>query len=156
MTLRAKGVRRTNSLVTSDAFVGLACDAFKSIVETHAVNPTNSKQPQAVPEIPTPEEGRPVIAVRSFGVTDKGKIRPTTSSSDYPQSPPGPGMADRGVPARLEGQRVKPGQSGNHALVIPPALLHGRYLITRNRAMPVNPNDSSAPEWFGLRASLTC
>jgi len=57
--------------------VGLACDALKSIVETHAVNPTNSNQPQAVPEIPTPEEGRPVIAVRSFGVTDKGKIRPT-------------------------------------------------------------------------------
>jgi hypothetical protein len=43
----------------------------------HAVNPTNSNQPQAVPEIPTLEEGRPVIAVRSFGVTDKGKIRPT-------------------------------------------------------------------------------
>src|SRR5262249_59395653 len=59
-------------------------------------------------------------------------------------------------PAQLEGKRWKPGQSGNHAFMIPTSRLHGRYPITRNRAMPVNPNDSSAPEWFGLRASVTC
>src|SRR5262249_62236718 len=58
--------------------------------------------------------------------------------------------------AQLEGKLGKPGQSGNHVFMIPTARLHGRYPITRNRAMPVNPNDSSAPEWFGLRASVTC
>jgi hypothetical protein len=59
-------------------------------------------------------------------------------------------------PVQLEGKRGKPGQSSNHAFMISTARLHGRYPITRNRTMPVNPSNSSAPEWFGLRASVTC